>query len=195
MEEPILQHGDFDLHPLVVTISLIEEERVYGHFTHPFSKLTTVKELRDEVISYLKQLPGDFNLFQMKSDVHEPIPESDLHKTLVELGIDKELKIGLGIPRTTQIESLVTLAPDWSIGPILLPYSPIKPPSPVNYSWKSSFDRKSEKGATGLNNLGNTCYMNSALQCLAHTLPLTIYFLKGKHSSEINRNNPLGKYS
>ncbi|CAF1202238.1 unnamed protein product [Adineta steineri] len=31
----------------------------------------------------------------------------------------------------------------------------------------------------GLDNLINTCYMNSALQCLAHTIPLTQLFLNG----------------
>ncbi|CAL8129565.1 unnamed protein product [Orchesella dallaii] len=51
---------------------------------------------------------------------------------------------------------------------------------------------KSEKGVTGLNNLGNTCFMNAALQCVSNTKPLTLYFMKKMYMHEINRTNPLG---
>ena len=47
-------------------------------------------------------------------------------------------------------------------------------------------------GVTGLNNLGNTCYMNAALQVVSSTRIMAEYFKSNCHLYELNRSNPLG---
>lgn len=82
------------------------------------------------------------------------------------------------------------------------------PASTLSSSYgSSSYDRYSEYGRSkpdfvgvvGLQNLGNTCFLNSMLQCLINTPPLKAYFLQVDSATnarvfeqDINLENPLG---
>lgn len=87
--------------------------------------------------------------------------------------------------------NLVNGAAIASLDQTLVASNPASPRSLIGGSsgFRTNIDNSGRKG---LNNLGNTCFMNSALQCLSATSSLTAYFLRGDWKDELNTTNPLG---
>jgi hypothetical protein len=102
----------------------------------------------------------------------------DSMKSLDQLDTGKKNKEGNGYPKPSSL--------------IVLRKHNTKQPS--TFQHKTSICSYPGFGACGLYNLGNTCYANSALQCITYMPLLRSYLLSGKfkRNGDINRDNPLG---
>jgi ubiquitin C-terminal hydrolase len=68
------------------------------------------------------------------------------------------------------------------------------PSSRPRYGAVTTRSSRAQPGLCGLSNMGNTCFMNAALQCLSNTPPLTNYILTDAYVNDINPDNPLGMH-
>nr|XP_037289084.1 ubiquitin carboxyl-terminal hydrolase 32-like isoform X3 [Rhipicephalus microplus] len=144
----------------------------YLAYQASFSRTSTLRQVFDFLCTRLRLRPEDTRLWQLQDENNlSPLEEEGF--TLEQLGIEDGEQILIEVRNKDQT---------W--------------PEEMSCIINSKVDQKNqgptEKGATGLNNLGNTCFMNAALQCVSNTRPLTQYFINEKHLYELNRMNPLG---
>ncbi|XP_074640674.1 ubiquitin carboxyl-terminal hydrolase 32-like [Tubulanus polymorphus] len=148
--------------------------RRYLAYTAAFSRKHTLKQVYDFLCTRLRINREDMHLWKIKDEHNMTLLEEE-ELSMEALGIEDSMSLLIEIRNKdlTWPEEMSLLA-----------------------KAKNACDRKqavpTEKGATGLNNLGNTCFMNSAVQCVSNTWPLTYYFTSGMHRYELNRENPLG---
>ncbi|VTJ87084.1 Hypothetical predicted protein, partial [Marmota monax] len=93
---------------------------------------------------------------------------------------DARVHLGPSLPS----ESSLSLCPDAPLNKALAPVGPLLAPrGKLCLNWQ----RPSAAGA-GLQNMGNTCYVNAALQCLTYKPPLAKYMLSQEHCQRCPRH-------
>lgn len=162
-----------------VSSSSLPAPKKYLAYIAAFSRLATVKQVGDFLCERLKLKQDTIRLWHMGQNGDAPYLLEDEPSTLEELAFLDNDQILLEIRNKdlTWPEELRAISQN---------------PTAQDRRGTVASVTSSVPGVTGLHNLGNTCFLNSALQVLFNTKPLTEYFRQNIHLFELNTNNKMG---
>lgn len=159
------------------------------------SSAKTIADLYGAIeIALHRERLGKFRLWLIAGDDLESLPAHISPHQFVYLGVGKKLVGPEVMSRTLFVEGItssfhVVAEPSVSSEGKYALDNYLGTVDPSSFDVETLFK---SGGNLGLSNLGNTCYMNSALQCLVHIPELNNYFLLDLFKNDLNKLNPLG---
>lgn len=153
-----------DLYPIVLGLGFFRDQKAISKCICSIE--ISISDLKSLVCQQLNISSGsDIKFWAYFADT-DPLLLNEDHITVREAGLTNGHLILVSGRQKFERNSPSTNFVGWMTKNVLSP-GPISP--------------NKGSGLVGLQNMGNTCYMNAALQCLTHTTPLVHYFLEDLH--------------
>jgi hypothetical protein len=172
IERPVLSIGykhvlKVELYPLTLKFSYALENR---RFELQFSPLSTLSDVRGAVATTIRSAPHYVTLELLQDAGLVLLAEDMLAMPIDTLGITEASQLNVYSEQIQFVRAYPAHLPPKSLDKLGAPVS---------------------RGAVGLKNIGNTCYLNSVLQCITQSA-LKPLFLSGAYKSHLNVANPKG---